>query len=634
MARPSRTGGNASVVKTRSAKDRNPAKTKRSAAPTVTRPKRSLDPAFGKELKESREQQAATADILKVIASSPTDAAPVFEAIVRSAERLLGGYSSGVYRIVDGILHLEAFTPLNPEADEALRSSFPVPISEFPQLSLIEKGQSYQYADTENAPAIQTRIARARGFRSILLTPLMHGETNIGLVVVTRTETGSFADHHVELMKTFADQAVIAIENVRLFKETHETLERQTATADILKVIASSPADVQPVFEAIAASARHLIGGHSSAVTRIVGDELHLAASAAEGEIGKEALARVFPMPLAAARPLPQVARTGEVVILTDTESRPDHVLREMARVRGYRSMLGVPMLRDGVPIGTISVTRAEPGGFDEKTIGLLKTFADQAVIAIENARMFNETTEALERQTATADILKVIASSPTDVQPVFEAIVNSAARLFEPCTARITTVRDGMLHWHAANDTAALQPNVNIERARSNYPLPFDPDRSPSARAILERRIIEIPDVAAPETPEFTRRAAAAGGFGSVAFVPLINRDNGIGTIILTHPKRGHRLSEKQLSLAQTFADQAVIAIENARLFEECRSAPAISKNRCNNRPRLLTCSRSSAVRRSTFMPYYVPLWSRPPHYVRLKLCRYSFATASSIVR
>jgi GAF domain-containing protein len=567
MARPSRTGGNASVVKARSAKGRNPARTKRSAAPAATRSKRSPDSAFGKELKEAREQQAATADILKVIATSPTDTAPVFEAIVRSAKRLLGGYSSGVYRIVDGILHLEAFTPLNPKADEALRNSFPVPISEFPQLSLIEKGQSYQYADTENAPAIQTRIARARGFRSILLTPLMHDGTNVGLVVVTRTETGPFADHYVELMKTFADQAVIAIENVRLFNETQQALERQTATADILKVIASSPDDVQPVFEAIAASARHLIGGHSSAVTRIVGDELHLAASAANGEMGKEALARVFPMPLASPRPLPQVARTGEVVILADTESRPDHVLREMARVRGYRSMLGVPMLRDGVPIGTISVTRAEPGGFDEKTVGLLKTFADQAVIAIGNARLFNETQEALERQTATAEILRVISQSPADVRPVFDSIVLAAVRLLH-CDRSFFLRCDDTTY--SPMSIATFEKGlVDVDSTRR---LPIDPARSFPSRAIVEKSTLYLPDISVMELPGHERRVYEKYGNKSGLFLPLIRGEECIGVLVFAG-KRADMFGEREIALAESFREQALIAIENVRLFEEVQA-------------------------------------------------------------
>jgi two-component system, NtrC family, sensor kinase len=178
---------------------------------------------------------------------------------------------------------------------------------------------------------------------------------------------------------------------------------------------------------------------------------------------------------------------------------------------------------------------------------------------------------EATAQQVATAKILKVIASSRSDVRPVFEAIVDSAARLFEPCGATIITLKDGQLQWNA---TAATLPAFDIQRAKAIYPIPFDPERAPSARAVLERRIIEIPDIAAPDTPEFTRKAAVAGGFQSATFVPLIKQDKGIGTIILTHLRAGFKLSEKQLALVATFADQAVIAIENTRLFNETREA------------------------------------------------------------
>jgi two-component system, NtrC family, sensor kinase len=186
-----------------------------------------------------------------------------------------------------------------------------------------------------------------------------------------------------------------------------------------------------------------------------------------------------------------------------------------------------------------------------------------------ETARLKNLLRAAEDRQTATAEILKVIASSP-DVQPVFDAIVRSAAKLFEPCSATITTLKDDKLHWNA---TAASISGFDVERVRSLYPIPFDRNRSPSARAILERRIVEIPDVGAPDTPEFTRNAAAAGNFRSITFAPLVEREQGIGTIIFTHPQAGFRYSERQLALIQTFADQAVIAIQNARLFNELQA-------------------------------------------------------------
>src|SRR6202171_3651294 len=175
------------------------------------------------------------------------------------------------------------------------------------------------------------------------------------------------------------------------------------------------------------------------------------------------------------------------------------------------------------------------------------------------------ELEDAREQQAATAEILKIIASSPSDVQPVFEAIVGSAAKLFEPCSATITTLKDDKLYWNA---TAASISGFDVDRVRTIYPIPFDRNRVPSARAILERRIIEIPDVAAPATPEFTRNAAAAGGFRSITLPPLVGREQGIGTIIFTHPQTGFRFPERQLALIQTFADQAVIAIQNARLL------------------------------------------------------------------
>ncbi len=524
------------------------------------------------ETQEALERQTATADILKVIASSPSDTTPVFEAIAGSAKRLLGGFSAAVFRLIDENVHLAAFTPTNPAADEALKLDFPQPVENFEAFRLAQHGKPLPIPDTEEVPHQPLRdIARLHGFRSMLWVPITNGGTTIGIISVTRAEPGAFAPHHIQLLQTFADQAVIAIENTRLFNETQEALERQTATADILKVIASSPSDVQPVFDAIAASANRLIGGFSATVMLFVGDALNLVAFTPTNPTADEALRTSFPRPLAEFPPF-ELVRDGKTVQFPDTESAGvPPVNRELALLRGYRSMVFTPLMNKGAPIGILSVTRKETGAFAAQHVQLLQTFADQAVIAIENARLFNETKEALERQTATADILKVIASSPSDVQPVFEAIVNSAAKLFEPCAATITTLKDDKLHWNAA---AGSIQDFDVERTRTVYPIPFDLERAPSARAILERRIIEIPDVESPDTPEFTRKAAAAGRFRSITFVPLVDQEQGIGTIIFTHPQAGHRFSDRQLALMQTFADQAVIAIQNTRLFNETQEA------------------------------------------------------------
>ncbi|WP_249135899.1 GAF domain-containing protein [Bradyrhizobium sp. AUGA SZCCT0176] len=695
-----------------------------------------------RETREALERQTATAEILKVIAASPSDAQPVFEAIAASAKRLLGGFSATVLRFLGDELHLVAYTPTSPAADEGLKASFPRSISEFPTFALVRNGETVQFPDSEaeHVPKLNRDLARLRGFRSVLFTPLMNQGVPVGMISVTRAEPGAFAADHVQLLQTFADQAVIAIENARLFNETRQALERQTATADVLKVIAGSPSDVQPVFEAIVASANRLIGGFSTAMFRYVDDQIHLSAFTPTDPAGDAVLQSSFPMPLGRFPPY-QLVRNGAPAELVDTELEP--AARDIARARGYRSMLFAPLMNEGKAVGIITVTRRAPGSFDEphvrllqmfaaqsviamenvrlfnetrealeqqkasadilrvvsssvadaqpvfdeilrsiahlfggddrfiylagddgllhigaahganaervralypvplegtasevafrerrlihyadvfndpdvpsalreiarrigknysmalapmlwedraigsifvgrtsmkpfseKECGLLRSFADQAVIAIQNARLFNETREALERQTATADILKVIASSPSDVQPVFDAIVKSAARLFEPCSATITTLKDGKLHWNAIAEIAS---SFDHEAARAKYPIAFDPDRSPSARAMLERRIIEIPDASAPDTPEFTRKIAAAGGFRNIIFVPLIHENKGIGTIILTHPQVGFRLSDKQLALVQTFADQAVIAIQNARLFSETKEA------------------------------------------------------------
>ena len=222
----------------------------------------------------------------------------------------------------------------------------------------------------------------------------------------------AYNDREIALLQTFADQAVIAIENVRLFNETKEALERQTATAEILKVIASSPSDVQPVFDAIADSSNRLLGGFSTAVFRVVDDVMHLVGLTTTNQAGDALLKGRFPAPLRDNVVLEEVVHGKVPVRIADTEAqaRIPSGMRELARARGFRSMLLVPLLREDLAIGAISVTRREAGEFGNHEVELLKTFADQAVIAIENVRLFNETKESLERQTATAEILKVIA--------------------------------------------------------------------------------------------------------------------------------------------------------------------------------------------------------------------------------
>jgi signal transduction histidine kinase len=337
-----------------------------------------------------RDRQNASAEILRTIAASPSDARPVFAAIASSSKRLLGGFSATVLQFIGDELHLVAFTPTGPEGDEGLKASFPRRIEDFPTFALVRGGETIQFPDCEarDVPELNRDLARLRGFRSVLFMPLMNRGTAVGMISVTRTETGAFAPDLVELLQTFADQAVIAIENARLFNETRETLERQTATADILRVMAASPSDVQPVFDAIAANANRLIGGFSTAVLRYIDGAAHLAAFTPGDPAGDRVLQASFPVPFAQF-PAYQLVANGESAQLPDTELEP--AARDIARARGFRSMLFTPLMSEGKAKGVIIATRRTTGAFAEHHVRLLQTFADQAVIAVKNVSLFNQ---------------------------------------------------------------------------------------------------------------------------------------------------------------------------------------------------------------------------------------------------
>jgi signal transduction histidine kinase len=524
------------------------------------------------ETQEALERQTATAEILKVIASSPSDTTPVFEAIANSAKRLLGGFSTAVFRLLDGTVHLAAFTPTHPAADAALKADFPQPVENFEAFRLAQHGEPIAITDTEEVSHAPLReIARLHGFRSMLWVPMMNGGVTIGIISVTRVEPGSFADQHVQLLQTFADQAVIAIENVRLFNETREALERQTATADILKVIASSPSDVQPVFEAIATSANRLIGGFSTAVFRFVDGVSHLAAFTPTHPAADKVLKASFPRPLANFQPI-ETAQAGEVVQITDTE-RADARIKDVARVRGFRSMLFAPLMSNGAPIGMISVTRVETGSFAAHHVQLLQTFADQAVIAIENVRLFDEVqaktrdlTESLQQQTATADVLKVISRSAFDLQTVLDTLVESAARLCEADMAAITR-QHGDEYFRAGSYGFASQ---FMDYVRD---IPVKPERGTiTGRTLLEGKVIHVPDVHADPDYTFSEAQRLSGDPRTFLGVPLLRKGHPAGALLLL--RRNMRpFTDKQIELVKTFADQAVIAIENVRLFDEVQA-------------------------------------------------------------
>jgi signal transduction histidine kinase len=402
----------------------------------------------------------------------------------------------------------------------------------------------------------------ASGYRAMTVAPMVRDGVAIGTISVIRMAPGPLSEKQLELLQTFADQAVIAIENVRLFNETKEALERQTATAEILKVISSSPADVQPVFEEILRAAARLCDSSLAAIFRFDGKLLHLAAN---HNWSAEALARVgseYPMVPKPDRISGRIILSRQVVRIDDTLADPGYD-QATAKAGGWRRMLGVPMLRDGAPIGEIVVAWREPGSTPERQVELLQTFAGQAALAIENVRLFNETKEALEQQKASAEVLQVISSSVADTAPVFDKILESCERLFVGQHVGINLVgEDGAVHLGPYRGPR----RTDLERI---FPLPLSHE-SASGAAILERRVMHYPDTErGAEVPEPVRRAAKTMGFKSAIFAPMLWEGRAIGAIWVNREFTGP-FSEKEIALLKTFADQAVIAIQNARLFRE----------------------------------------------------------------
>jgi GAF domain-containing protein/CheY-like chemotaxis protein len=535
------------------------------------------------------QQQKATGEILRVISSSPTDVQPVFEAIVGSAVRLCEAEFSAVARFDDGLLHLVALNNMSSEETEVFHQLFPRPLERgFIMGRAFIDGRPVHIedvlADPEYDRETQATLLRVARFRSFLGVPILRDGTPIGVIGCARREVKPFTVTQIELVKTFADQAAIAIENVRQFKELDarnhdltDALDRQTATAEILRVISQAQADVQPVFETIADSAMRLFGAWSASVFRYEGELIRLAA-ARGGLPGSDAAfmdeMRV-PRPPTGDSPRDRAVLTRAVQHVVDVDTDPlcGPRFREQARSRGFRSSLAVPMLRGEEVVGSIAVTRPQVGGFTPAEIALLQTFADQAVIAVENARLLNELqarnadlTEALEQQTATSEILRVISSSPTDVQPVFVTIVRSAVQLSGARRGALYRF-DGELIHLVAHHNQSTEALAALQRA-----YPMRPSRAQaSGRAILSRSVAEIQDVR--NDAEYLQGMAAQADLGSLLAVPMLRADGAPTGVIVIQRSEPGPFATAHVELLKTFADQAVIAIENVRLFKELES-------------------------------------------------------------
>ena len=519
--------------------------------------------------------QAAANDVLKVMSASPGDPQPVFDLIVERARDLCGGYGATMYQFDGTLIHWRAATGVsdNPSARQVVEAMYPMgPTREWPSGRAIIDRQIIHISDLDKEPGL-THALRGLTVKSAVLVPLMRGALPIGVLSLGSRERGGFTDTQIELLKTFAEQAVIAIENARLFDEVQaktrdltEALTYQTGSSNILSVIASSPTDVGPVLKAIVDSARELCDAYDAVVVLKDGDDLRF--SAHHG-----------PIPLKFEKlPINRNWVTGRAVV----DKAPIHVhdllspkgdqfplTRERLQQEGHRTVLSVPMLREGESIGAIVLRRLEVHAFSDKQIALLQTFANQAVIAIGNDRLFEEVqaktrdlSEALVYQTGSGNILKVIASSPTDVKPVLKAIVESVCELCEANDA-IVALKDG-------DDLLFQEQHGSIPVVWARRPI----NRQWTAgRAVADCRPVHVHDLSAegeefPEGQEIARRDHVR----TVLSVPLLRENESIGAILVRRTEV-QPFSDKQIVLLQTFADQAVIAIENVRLFDEVQA-------------------------------------------------------------
>jgi signal transduction histidine kinase len=406
----------------------------------------------------------------------------------------------------------------------------------------------------------------------MLGVPLLREGIPIGVIGLNRSTVQPFTDKQIELVTTFADQAVIAIENVRLFdevqartRELSEALEQQTATSEVLGVISTSPGELEPVFQTMLANAVRICEAKIGSLYIREGDAFRTVATHNAPPAYVEARTRELIRPPPDTM-LGRLAATKQVVHIADITTIASYLERNPFMVAavelgGYRTALGVPMLKDNELIGAITINRQEVCPFTDKQIDLLRSFANQAVIAIENTRLLNELRESLQQQTATADVLKVISRTAFELQPIFDTLVENAVRLCEAERAFLFRF-DGKLLRSVATYNVSPELREFVDKN------PIAPGRhSISARAALERRTIHVPDIQVD--PEYAYAVRDERPIRTTLAVPMLKGDELVGTITIYRLEL-KPFTDKQIALVETFADQAVIAIENVRLFNE----------------------------------------------------------------
>ncbi len=529
------------------------------------------------ELSEALDQQTATSEVLGVINSSPGDLAPVFDAMLEKAVRLCGGFQAVLWTIDGQQLRVAGTYQMVPEFVEQLRRVEQGKAPPPPQLLQIQQGERLVHvanvAETEayrgGHPTMKAAVEKGH-VRTVIWVALLKDNVAVGAFAIARREVRPFTDKQIALLQNFAAQAVIAMENARLITETREALDQQTATAEVLGVINSSPGDLAPVFDAILEKAHNLCGIAFGSL------QLHengkFRAVAVRGVA--DALAELLRRPLEPRPGTPQARLlAGErfvqiADVIEAAKQLPDDPRAQAAVAHGLRTTLFVPLRRELDLLGYIAAFRKEVQPFSDKQIALLQNFAAQAVIAMENARLITETQEALEQQTATAEVLGVINSSPGDLAPVFDAMLEKAAQLCETAFALLMTWDGERFHRVAFRGV----PEGMIEAMRqTTKPLPG----TFAEQLVRGDSVIHIPDLTCADPSRVGPGAQALLRFGArTQAMVALRKDGQLLGAIVAYRTEVRPFADKQIALLQNFAAQAVIAMENARLIAETREA------------------------------------------------------------